>query len=199
LIRLRLKLASLIETGSHGTYTHCDLAGRSRVRREAGINRRDLKDLGELQAIPLVLDTVRVHLLAKLAIEEEEGFPILHDPEDTMARAGTGISFENAHLLDRRDVVIVVGVDTAQVTAEVGDDNVLLLGVDDDVVKITPVLAGRNWARLADVWEDLLERFGPWEGTVLTKGIYSRRTSVTTAILALIGTTNQRSRSVYLL
>lgn len=199
MIGLRLKLASLVETGSHGTYTHCDLAGRSRVRREVGINRRDLKDLGELQTRLLVLDPVRVHLLAKLAIEEEEGFPILHDPEDTMARAGTSISLENAHLLDRRDVVVVVGVDTAQVTAEVGDDNVLLLGVDDDVVKVTPVLAGRNWTCLADVWEDLLERLGSWEGTVLTKGIYSCCTPVAVTLLAPIGTSNQRHLFVHLL
>lgn len=185
MIGLGLKLASLIEIGTHGTYTHCDLAGRGRVRRKVGINRRDLKDLGELKTILLVLDTVRVNLLAKLAVEEKESFAIFHDPEDTMARTGTGISLESAHLLDRRDVVVVVGVDTAQVTAEVGNDNVLLLGVDNDVVKITPVLAGRKWARLGDVWEELLERLGSWEGTVLAKSIYSHRTTVAGIVLAL--------------
>lgn len=178
----------MTKTESNGTYTHCNLAGRSRVRRKVGINCRDLEDLGELQTILLILDTVRVHLLAKLAVEEEEGFSILHDPEDTMARAGTGISLESAHLLDRRDIVVVVGVDTAQVAAEVGDDNVLLLGVNDDMVEVAPVLTSRKWSRLGDVWKDLLERLGSWKGTVLTEGIYSCCTPVAVTRLAPVET-----------
>lgn len=109
-----------------------------------------------------------------------------------MARAGTGISLESAHLLDRRDVVVVPGVDTAQVTTEVGDDDILLLGVDDDVVEVAPVLTSREWARLGDVWEDLLERLGSWQGTVLTEGIYSCGTSVAEAMLGPIEIANQR-------
>lgn len=70
-----------------------------------------------------------------------------------MARAGAGISLESAHLPDGGDVVVVVGVDAAQVTAEVGDDDVLLRGVEDDVVKVALVLAGRKRARFGDVWE----------------------------------------------
>ena len=80
-------------------------------------------------------------VLIELAVEEQESFTLLRGFESGMTRTDSGSSHKAGDLCDRGDGDGIFGEDSNAITTEVRDQNVFVLWVDEDVVRIAPILA----------------------------------------------------------
>ena len=76
-----------------------------------------------------------------LAVEEQESFTLLCSLEHGMTRANSGSGHEARDFFDRGDGNGVFGEDSNAITAEIRDQDVLVLWVDKNVVRIACILA----------------------------------------------------------
>lgn len=142
------------------TYAHGNFADGSRVWGKASVQRWNFKDLCEGETCAGILDAVRVHLLVKFTVEEEESLAIRHNSEESMAGSRTTRSAQAAHLSNGSESVLVVSKDAADITTKIGCNDILSSRVKNDMVKMACFLAVCNWASLANFRGKLLKWCG---------------------------------------
>jgi hypothetical protein len=79
--------------------------------------------------------------LIELAVEEQESFTLLCSLEDGMARTNSGYSHEARDFFDRGDGLRVFAEDSNTITTKIWNQDVFVLWVDKNVMRIARILA----------------------------------------------------------